>query len=463
MVEEKTKSENPNYLTDNFWKRTLGYFLVAILAVLLGCSITKYWDNICIQQIVYCMKISWKLFGYLIITALLFIASYVSLYTNRCAKNGYKVIVGVECLLFIGMISFGLDFKKNASLSVLLILYGVITLSAMLFYYRLVGEQLEYVRYELLWPAIYTIALSAYMGYTLVYCSGKQIGFSHLFPVLLLLLYEYVLFLSNIPNQNQENDKVRIGFVHFFFVLVFIGAIGLSDSCIRMIYFLLFSAVSAILEALDVIARKTDHFLKEQYEAAMCCAICVILFLSSIILFFAETILIEQVFFLIALIEIYSIIFYNISEKNEYRVKIIDVTKMTAFIVSIVIIFVLFYTEKMVMDVFKDIHEKVQNIIKPTGTVLFIGSICISILSIICKFREFWDWLKFIKDQKVIWKFLTVSRLFIYLSFTCFVVFLLFAAPFWAQSVIYRTNTIAALMFFLVILNLLSYWIVKKK
>lgn len=463
MDENELVSETHSYLGDNKVKRTLGYCVVLILSFLLGCGISVQFNNIKLQQFVIPSNINLIFIGYVILSAVLFIAAYVSLYANKCASYGYKIIVGLECSMFIIMISLGLIYVLNSRFYVLLLVYGTINLSSMLFYFRLSGQQLEYVRYELVWPALHIIALSAYMGYILFeYITNQEIEITFFIPVLLILLYEYVLFLSNIPDQNAENDKVRIGLVHTLFLILFLVVSFPYNSCRSMMYFLMFSAVSAILEALDIIARKKRPYIKEKYESAISCAICSLLFLGSIAGILMVKIPLIQVLVLICFIEVYSIIFYNISEQNGYTVLRIDVTKMVSFIISILLVFLLIYVDNWGNNIISKIQIPIPIALDKAKILIFTTISTIVSLGIGCFKKEFRNWFSIVWADKAIWKHMNIKHLFVYLLFISLITAPI-ASIFIGEEFEYRARSIVAVLFILVVVNAISFWIVRKK
>ncbi len=422
-----------------------------------------YLNDLTLYQLPRYIKENWISASYIILTAALFIAGFVTLYHQRSINKGYKVIVVSDCILFVAMIYFFLNFFKDNNFFFLLILYGTLSLSAMLFYYRLSENQFEFVRYELVWPAIYTIALSAYMGYVLVlYSSGNEGGVSLIVPILVLLLYEYVLFLSDIPKAEVHEGNVivqnnKIGFVHIIFLLFFWFLAVSFDSCKIAVYFLLFCSASIILESLDVIMRKESDSVKEKYDSAMCFAISILSLGGSVTVTLMERIPIIHAVFLIIIIEIYGIVFYNIRKMKNCTGARIDVVKLVSFITSVIVIFSLFILEKNGFDLIKVLEELIDLSKLTTWIMAGVSAGIIALLSGWPK--EITDLISKIKKSDIslrgAWQKCRLSRLYLYLGVADAIAQI--ALQLGAQRKFTRVKTGTLFLFIIFFLNLVLY------
>ncbi len=447
------------YLVDNYWWRTSGYVIVDLLAFVFGLLFAVSVEDIEERVIVACLRQMLPSIIYSVLTAILFLAGYVSIYLEKRVNVGYKVIVLMNCSLFICMVYMLLNVFENNRLLFVLPLYGIISLSGVLFYCRLTAEQLECVRYELLWPAIYTIALSAYMGYALMYsCYKGNDDFSIYIPVLLLIVYEYVLFLSDIPKK--ESKRNYIGIVHLLFVLLLIGFALIYDCCKNAIFFILFCGASMILESIDTIHRKQDLEVRKKYEAGVCLSVCIFIIIAGLLGALMQKISLIYVIVLVVIIEGYSILFYYMQTRKTVTDKLIDAVKMLSFIAGVFLIGIV----GLVGINWKSIAE---GIISPSDTVIVILGILSTLLCLLFKQMEKMklsevreEIQQFIKNIFKTNNYLKLNSIFMYMAVACFIGQGIMGVSIWATEKLDRTRWISILLAILGIWNfILHVWI----
>lgn len=198
VTEGEKGMREEQYLTGNCIKRTLGYFLVMLLSLFLGlilnCDILTQKEEIFYEILNTFIPI-----GYILLEGMLFIMGYVGLYVRRRATFIYRFACILSCGIFAVVTGIYLFAFNDSFITFSMIIYGAITFSSLVLYYRLTDQQMTCVRYELLWPAIYVIALSAYMGFLVrEYLVEGHDGFDLLVPLLIAFFYECFLFFSRI-------------------------------------------------------------------------------------------------------------------------------------------------------------------------------------------------------------------------------------------------------------------------
>lgn len=298
--------------------------------------------------------ISVKSFGYLLLIAgsyFIFLAQYVLRYKQKRCKL-------IDCIALVYMI-FGIFifFILEEQIKNITSIILVISFIGTWFYGRLSDTSLYIVRFELIWPSVFTVAIPIYTGYVVMsygilknWNKGSEIYY------LLFGLYSLLIFLSMVSDKEEykfkffqeiNNKKKKIKSIWPIHFLVLVGLMWLifidMEGAIITFLCICICAVMTIFETWDVISRKSEE-KKRAYEKSLGFVTCLFLLLSTAILTIADGISIWYELVIIVTILFVGLVTFFIMQSNYFAkddseeskkkaARNIDKSKVVAYIV----------------------------------------------------------------------------------------------------------------------------------
>lgn len=334
-------------------KRIFAYIVVVICCLTIGCFIAIDIIEFPIKEYI---SLLWEknvilYFLFIIISYALFLKEYVFRYKEESnSKIRYTVIMQIVVISAIVLNSINtFDYYKCITL-----LIAIISLFSAIFYHYLSNISMYLVRFELVWPSLFTVAVTIYTGYAIVNCFSQP---THNKDILygygVFLFYTILVFLSrkkdidnNESSQNPGKIKFRkkhltgnIWYVHMLGIITLIlFASGGKKSVIITLLCVSICAVMTIFESWDILSRRTDK-ARKRYEAGLGFVSCIFLVFSTIVL-----VLFESIGAWYAVIIIFSMLVANFlsfligyfnyfDEDRVNQSKIIDTFKVSAYII----------------------------------------------------------------------------------------------------------------------------------
>lgn len=135
---------------------------------------------------------------------------------------------------------------------------------------------------------------------------------------------------------------------------------------------------------------------------------------------------------------------------------------MVSFIISILLVFLLIYVDNWGNNIISKIQIPIPIALDKAKILIFTTISTIVSLGIGCFKKEFRNWFSIVWADKAIWKHMNIKHLFVYLLFISLITAPI-ASIFIGEEFEYRARSIVAVLFILVVVNAISFWIVRKK
>lgn len=340
-------------------KRIIGYMVVVICCFMMGVFIAIDSLNDSIEKILkYFLTIDNIIYFFIMsVEYLMFLLQYVMRYKSKQCTNLANIIF-VQILLIIINVLYGL--KTSGPNPWITLLVSAISLVGVVCYHNLSDVSLNIVRFELVWPSIYIVAISTYSGYYFVLCSvQKNSSYDILVSYGIFLFYTVIVFLSG--GSDKENAKhfkkwheykrtnKSIWFIHL--PVVFLMLILLSrgkESAVITFLCICICSVMTVFEAWDVILRK-DKQSRIKYEQVLGLVMCLIFLLSTGILTISDRISEWYTIVIIGTLLVANFITFVLGEKNYFLIdgneesiqdasKKLDVLKICSYIIMSILV-----------------------------------------------------------------------------------------------------------------------------
>lgn len=340
-------------ITKSDIKRILQYFVVVICCILVGCFIGIDYLNLSLNDIIKIISARKNLLYILIISLqyFMFLMEYVLRYNSQKDKSA-PFSLFVEGVLLIILFIMG-DFRTPNTNCYIALSISLISLVSSLFYHYLSDISLNIVRFELIWPSLYIVAISIYTGYSLIkYGLVENESANLLTSYFIFMVYTFFVFCSMGSDKEVckfkfykkiHDSKRRNGSILLVHIIATFGLFfhALMNEDIVVIVFLGFgiSFVMTIFETWDVASRRNFE-KRHEYDVVLGFVSSVLLVTMTVIMTTADKIKVYYVVVIICALLISNIISVILSEhnyfaQNENRQKfnsIIDKIKVVSYI-----------------------------------------------------------------------------------------------------------------------------------